>query len=228
MLDLSSILKFKILGTLLLFLIVVPLVSAQEVITIPFNQEYDLKRFCFNNGTYCSASAICNLSIYYPHGNPLVNNQVMTNNVSFHNYTLFASQINRLGDHIAQMSCIDSAGDIVGNGFQTFTLKVTGDGFQKDKFPLEFVILGFGILLIIVGKMKEDLSLFQHVGAIIIMVFGVITLYPGYGNINYSNLTGQSLGFGTIGLGFWFMIERFFARDEQMEYYDSQPEEGRF
>ena len=86
--------------------------------------------------------------------------------------------------------------------------------------------VGFHLMPNLVSDEKEDLRLFQHVGAMMVMVFGVITLFPGFSGINYTNLQGQALGFSTIGLGFYFLIENFFSRDKQVESFD-QEDDGR-
>ncbi len=54
------------------------------------------------------------------------------------------------------------------------------------------------------------------------MVSGVLTLFPGYGFINHSTLMGQLLGTIGIGLGFYFMIEDSFSKDEQDEWYTQE------
>ena len=62
-----------------------------------------------------------------------------------------------------------------------------------------------------------------------ILVLGVITLWPGYAFINFSTLLGKVVGFSSIGLGFYFMLEDSFSREKQTEYYEAEVEEdGRF
>ncbi len=214
---------------LILLALVMPLVIAEEVITIPFNQEYDLKRQCFNNGTYCSSATVCNLTVNYPSGVNLVNNVLMTNQISFYNYTFPAVNISQFGRHISSVTCVDTGGDIHGNGFDTFIIEVTGDGGTERQFPIQIVFGLIGIALIVVGQFKEDLRIFQTFGGIMLMIFGVITLFPGYSGINYSNLMGQGLGMSGIGLGFYFLIERSFSRNKQAESFDQEFEDdGRF
>lgn len=222
--------KIIILAVVFMFVTLtglLPGVNAEIELTIPFNQEFDLKRPCFNNGTYCSSSAICNVTISYPNGDTLTSNQRMTNQLSFHNLTLTNFNISQLGIMPTTMICNDPGGDIKGNAVDTFEIEVTGDGFKPNVFPIEFSIFILGIVLVFVGKFKEDLSLFTTFGGIILMVMGVVTLYPGYSGLNYSTLQGQLIGVGGIGVGFFFMIERFFSRDKQVEYFD-QDDDGRF
>lgn len=218
----------RILFSLLFFLfLVLPLVSAQEIttddITIPFNQLYDVKRQCFNNGTFCSSTATCNLTIINADGHADVANLEMTNQIAFHNRTIL---VNALGIGTGTMVCEDSGGDLDGKNFDQFRVEVTGDGLKFQVFPYQFFILIIGIFGIGLGKWKEDLGLLQIMGAIIVMIFGVITLFPGYAGINYSNLSGQSLGIASLGIGFWFMIEQSFSLSRQVESFQ-QDDDGR-
>ncbi len=158
-------------------------------LVFPFNQELDLKRPCFNNGTWCSTSAVCNVTVFYPDDSVLVNNQLMTNQISFHNFTITNTDINKIGIYSTSITCTDTGGDLAGNGFETFTFEVTGDGLKSSPFPIEFSVFLLGIVLIIVGKSKEDLRFFQFLGSILVLIMGVITLYPGYSNFNFANVT---------------------------------------
>ena len=71
-----------------------------------------------------------------------------------------------------------------------------------------------------VGFVTERLRMFKHLGSILLIIVGIITLYPGYNFINYSTLLGKALGFILIGLGFYFWIEDSFSRDKQEEGFN--------
>lgn len=199
---------------------ILPLVLADDL-TIPFNENYDIKRPCFNNGTFCSSSATCNFTLIRPTGETIFSNQIMTFNSNFFNITLLKATNNQLGEHPAIMSCCE-------NGLcdaDTFKIIVTADGNPQQTFPTQFAVIFFAFLLVGFGTFFERLRLFKYMGSILLMVMGVLTLYPGYSLINYSNLVGQSIGSIIIGLGFYFLIEDSFSRGEQQEYYD-QDEQG--
>lgn len=224
---------------LIFILLVVPLVSAQnsDTILVSFNQEFDLTRSCENNGTYCSSSAVCNVTLTAPDGVNIFDNELMTNQISFHNKTIIPGTLNQFGFYPAVMTCFDSGGQLTGNGFDTFQLQVTGDGQQSNAFPIELSILILGFILIMVGKVKDELSLFQTLGSMIVLTMGVVTLYPGYAGLNFSNLQGQVLGASSIGFGAYFMIEKYFSRGEQEQSFNQEPfdpqeiedeEDGRF
>ena len=204
-----------------------PSVYAEVELTIRFNQEFDLKRPCFNNGTFCSAQAVCNATIIYPNGNLLTNNQQMTNQNSFHNVTFTNINISQLGIMPVVIVCDDSAGAINASGTDTFEIEVTGGGFKGLTFPLEFSIIAFAFILIGVSYTTDKLRLFRYVGGLLAMGMGVATLYPGYANLNYSTLQGLAVGVSTIGLGFFFLISDSFSFDRQVDHYD-QADDGRF
>ena len=207
------------LSFLFLFLIL-PLAIAQEDPTFQFNKEFDLKRACSDSGFFCDSTYECNITLIYPDGNLLANNQVMTNNVSFRNITILQSDNNQLGI----IEAIESCNNVTRAGQKTFDVVITADGKSFQAFPNEFFIIILALVMVGAGFVTERLRMFKHLGAILLMISGVITLYPGYNFINYSTLLGQSLGAILIGLGFYFLIEDSFSRDKQEEGYgDGKP-----
>jgi hypothetical protein len=212
----------KILLVLMLGIFLISFVSAIDY-TFPYNTEYDIKRPCFNNGTFCQSSFTCNVTYLYPDGSVVLDNVQMTRTATYYNVTITQSLNNKLGVYQGIMSCTD--GTV--SGGDTFEAEVTADGFKSIPFPWQFAIFGLGFILIASGKVNRDLSLFQTAGSVIIFLMGIITLYPGYSGINYSTLMG--LGLGTIGIagGGYFMIEGSLSRDKQVDTYDYQ-DDGRF
>lgn len=210
---------------LLAFLLVVTLVPAQEVISeqiqsFQFNTEFDLKRACFDNGFFCGTSFTCNITLVSPDGTILVDNVIMGNQNSYRNVTVPQLDNDQLGYVHAIESC--SNGTLAGP--DTFTVAITGDGKSFEIFPQQFVIIILAIFMIFVGMLNDRVSMIKTMGAVILFVMGVITIYPGYSFINYSNLLGLTLGTVFIGMGFYFMINDSFSRDRQQEGFDQQPE----
>lgn len=100
------------------------------------------------------------------------------------------------------------------------TFDVTADGNPTQDFPTQFIFIALAVIFVFIGTLNDKLSLFQNLGAALLMVMGVLTLYPGYSFINHTTLTGLGLGTVLIGLGFWFLIEKSFSGDRQVETYD--------
>lgn len=212
----------KILFSFFVFLIIaLPMVMAKEEDpTFQFNKKFDLKRMCSDGGFFCGSDFKCNITLIYPDGRLIINNQRMTDQVSFRNITVLQSQNNQLGF----IKAIESCNNVSNAGSETFDVAITADGKKFQVFPIEFVVIIIGLVMVGVGLIVDRLRLFKHLGSIIVMIMGVVTLYPGYSFINYSTLTGKVIGFVFIGLGFYFMIEDSFSRDKQEETYDQQSE----
>jgi len=216
----------KILTTFLFVIILTATASAQQTLNeqIPsfqHNAQFDLKRACFNNGFFCESNFVCNITLLYPNGEVLVNNQIMGNQVSYRNITVSAASNNQLGF----VQAIESCGNSTNAGPDTFTIAITGDGKPFQIFPQQFFIIILAFFLVVLGLVQEKLRLFKHMGSILMMIMGVITIYPGYSFINHTTLLGQGLGFILVGLGFYFLIEDSFSRNKQEDTFDAEPQD---
>jgi hypothetical protein len=138
-----------LLGVMLIislsFMILIDKASAQSQLFYKQNSEIDLKVPCFNNGTSCSASAICNITIYYPNSTILINNAQMTNSVSYHNYTLLSNETAILGDYQSIMICND--GSL--NGHSTFSFTITPTGIENNISLIAIAIIMLGSIVIL-------------------------------------------------------------------------------
>lgn len=214
--------KFFILFILFLF---VPLASAavsdSEELSFQHDKTFDLKRACANNGFFCGASTVCNITLIYPDGEILQDNVGMTFTSSYRNLTVPQSLNNQLG----WIQAIQSCNNVTDANTDTFKIAITGDGEPPQDFPTQFSIIIFGFLLIGAGLINERMRLFQYAGAMLIMVMGVLTAYPGYSFINWSTLTGKALSSIFIGCGAYFLLEPAFSRNIQTPRYSTLNEE---
>ena len=80
-------------------------------------------------------------------------------------------------------------------------------------------MIALGIILIMFGLLNERYTFLKMMGSFILMVMGVLTLFPGYNNISHTTLFGLVLGSTLIGIGFWFLIEDAFSRTKQQERF---------
>ncbi len=205
-----------IIGMMLL----VPTVLSLSDPTFQFGKGFDLKRSCSDRGFFCDSVFDCNITLVYPDGTLLKDNELMTDSTSYRNITISELENNQLGIVSAIQSCNNGT---VG-GLENFNVVITADGKEFQIFPQEFTIIIIAFLLISCGLLIERLRLFKHIGGMLLMVMGVITLFPGYSFINYTTLLGKALGFSLVGIGFYFLIEDSFSRDDQ----DNSFEGGRF
>ena len=164
------------------------LVSLTSGLSFKQNDVVDLKIVCINAG-FCTASSQCNMSVFNPAELVLLNGVegTQSSNLAFHNFTLNTTDTSRFGDYRAGGFCVDGS---VTNVID-FQFEITADGLPSQQFPVQFAVILLGFLLVATGLMIERLRLFKHAGSILIMVMGVLTLYPGYQFINWTTLFGK-------------------------------------
>lgn len=115
--------------------------SAKEV----YQQEttIDLKTSCINDNTqsYCSSSALCNITLYYPDSTLITSNSPMDNHISYFNYTLNSTYTSQLGDYSGNILCVDGTNSQT----QDFSFLITPSG--KESTTGQGILYG-GILLV--------------------------------------------------------------------------------
>ena len=140
---------FIILSVVFMFVILTGLsvgVDAQETpdLIFGFNEEFDLKISCENNGSYCSSSSQCNVTVAYPNGALLLDNAALTSNVSYHNITVPSIINNETGPHTATSVCCDGPDCAV----KTFTVQITKTGtILETSESVIFLILTIAIFV---------------------------------------------------------------------------------
>lgn len=154
----------------LLFVILLSSVAFASDLVYKNGENIDLKIPCFNSGVVCSDLAVCNITVNNPSGNNVINNQEMTNNGVFHNYTV--SNTDELGYYQTIVFCIDGAD----SDYTSFSFKVTENGFLQDDLTfivaLAIVIL-FCILIAI--NLKEYDNFFTWLKIILLFFAGIYT-----------------------------------------------------
>jgi hypothetical protein len=117
--------NIKLLLMFTFIFLVIPFVKS-EVSTIyyPQNQTADLKLPCWNNNTYCSSGAKCNITIAYGNDSLLVTNLGMTNTNGIFNYTLTPAQTSIKGIYKEYVICSDG----MNNGYSAVQFYITGKG----------------------------------------------------------------------------------------------------
>jgi len=143
--------KFKLIGTLFVLLLILPVVSAQ--LLYQSEEAIQLKIPCINNGTLCSDAATCDITIVYPNSSTLINMDSMTNNAGQFTYDLTTSQTSTTGIYHCTMNCTD--GSI--KGTSTFEYEITTNGNAS---PEGTTIIFFSALFILVCASLVGLFLY--------------------------------------------------------------------
>lgn len=101
---------------LFIFLIITILIGVvrgqedPEIQSFPRNSVASITETCRNNGTSCSSSAQCNITIRDPYGSIIISSQYMTQNplsLSWFNYTLQRNQTSTVGAYLKSTLCQD-------------------------------------------------------------------------------------------------------------------------
>ena len=105
---------------LIMFLIcmcIIPFVYAQPSFVIEQETAFDFKIPCTDaDNNFCAISTNCTFTSTSPDGDIIINNQAMTFNTAFFNYTATAINNSQLGVYSANVQCVGTT-----SGFTTFT-----------------------------------------------------------------------------------------------------------
>lgn len=173
------------------------------------NQPVDLKIQCIINGTYCSAVSVCNITVAYPNNTLLISNRLMTNNISFYNYTLPDTSV--LGNYKCSVTCCDGgfcgtsySGDYIdiSTGNCDFTLTPTG-GDRVNSIGTFTILLIVSLIVLIFGVIMSN-EYIGFVGSALMLVTGVYSMIYGLGNL--SNFYTQAVSYILLGIGTLFFI----------------------
>ena len=147
----ADVTRWAIAGTFIAIAVILLMLSfvSAETITYQQGEIVDLKYPCINNGTYCSGTAACNITIFDPSNAVVVNNKAMTNLGAWHNYTLTALQTAMIGTYQDSMICTD--GGL--NGYSTFSHDITRTGEATKGFDVLPLIMAFIAALVILMTM---------------------------------------------------------------------------
>ena len=133
----------KQLSVCLLILLVPFFVTATEF--YKQNETVNIKIPCINNETYCSPSASCDITIFYPNNTLFVDNESMDNSGTYFNYTLTSGQTQTLGLYKQQVICTDSGV----NGYSLSEFRITKEGLNNELNGLN-MLGGIGAVIFVI------------------------------------------------------------------------------
>lgn len=178
--------EFKKYLFIMMFIALVGIVNANQVSQV--DVETNITVICLNDG-YCSASSYCNINVINPTGAVIVAGENMTNQVSFHNYTLTPDA---LGAYAVKGFCLDL------NESQEidFVFDVTPTGIATPEgvptFQGIFLIILFGISVVfLVYSSKFGETAFKLFFLLTSFIFMFATLITGYMISSSTNVLGS-------------------------------------
>ena len=173
----------------------------------------DLKIPCINNGNPCSALSVCNITVNNPNSENIINNQVMTNVGSFHNYTI--TDTNIIGEYQATVFCIDGTDA----DYTSFSFATTENGEKQNDwtFILAIAITVLFLMIIAVNLRENDgfmifmkalILLFSLIFIMMIPAFFIIKTVKSLFYTTFMGMITTLVVFGIIWLIVW-TLKRF-------------------
>lgn len=183
--------------TLLIFgimFLTLTFVSAEDI-TFKVGQTADLKLYATINGSF-SPTIICNATIIYPNESVMIDNKLMTNQVTFQNITLIDSQV--LGKYRYIVSCKEGGEASSDAGF--FYITPSGDS----RGVSYVLIAAIGSLILFILALYTRNQYMGFIAGTLLIVTGVYVMIYGFNNIN--EMLSRSIAYVILGLGIFITI----------------------
>jgi len=191
--------KIKLILGLITVLLMMQIVSADTEYVFKKGIDADLKVNCFeNNLTLCSDSTSCYITVNYPDTTNLINNKTMSNSVTYFNYTIDGSKLDKVGEYNAMVYCEGED-----EGYTVFTFEVNKEGSRLQSYIFLTFILIFLYFIMIFGAMQEELVL-TSIAAMALVVLGIYIHMNGYGDVK--SWISNTFGFINIMIGSYVFI----------------------
>jgi len=167
---------------LLAFAFIFTIANAQANTLFKLNDAADFKLPCVNNNTYCSVSAVCNVTVLYPNSTIFINNKPMQNQTSFFNYSFITNQLSTVGNYAYTQVCNDGANIYASSSFTvTPNGKASATDFMQVFIYLMFILASIGIfctlILTIVKLAVAEETIF---GVLITWSFYILLLIANF------------------------------------------------
>jgi len=128
-----------------LFLLAMLMPSASAQI-FKIGSPIDLKATCIYNDTFCPASTECNITIISQYNGTIIkDNLPMSNHISYHNYSLAASETTIDGEYTATMVCSTPE-----NFYSSFVFYITPSG--KEPPPETLIVFSYLLFFAIIAS----------------------------------------------------------------------------
>ena len=155
---------------------------------------------CMNNGTYCSASAVCNYTFYDRDSSIRINNalatQVGVDGASNWQYNISHDDT---GYYKVDMVCLDDGL----KGSETLYYEVTGSGVTDTSgFYIIILIISFGLIILGFSMSDAILTIFGSFGLYFVSLY---TLFNGIAGIKDATTT-WAVGLILLGMAMYMSI----------------------
>lgn len=195
--------KFILLSIFFIFVFAAGVSALIEDPTYTFKQNTAsiLRYPCFINGTWCSTSAVCNITITFSDGTLIADNKFTENHYTYHSYNLTKGNTSGIGYYKTDMACCDAG--YCGDKTFYYQITPTGSGnVRQDYFlPLALFIVAL-IMLVIAIYMKNEYLGF--ISGMLMVITGVYIMIKGFGD--FSDTYTQMIAYVIIGIGILIFV----------------------
>jgi hypothetical protein len=187
----------KILTLVIGLFLLIELVSAVTNNDVSYffkkGESFDIKRECFYNGAPCDHSVFnCNVTIYYTNNSIFVNNQIMTGQDTFYNYTIYDTT-QPIGFYRCSMHCTDG----VNSGSEIFYFKINQSGDNRNLSL--FLILSFSSIILLFLAVVWQQEYIGFIAGALFIVTGIYVMIYGFADLadDYT----RAIAYVCIGIG---------------------------
>jgi len=160
----------------------------------------DVKIACFDtDNLYCTSTTNCTITIYNSDQTVLINNDNMSYNENYFNYTFTPTKI---GEYPTVVNCVGGTA-----AYSTFEILVTNSGY--DGIAIEWVLIFVLLLaygLIIFGFYREEHPPVT-MGAIILLVTALYIWINGFGILGAKSLISQFIAAANFIVGAFLTVQ---------------------
>jgi len=171
----------KKLLTMVLFMFILIMFSVNTLgsdLTLPRNQEYDMKVPCLTeNNSLCGSGTVCILTILYNTKETIISNDTMSYNPTFFNYTISANNLTKEGVYNTYINCITPNGEYP---YDAFNFQVTNSGnaiVSNNIFSVGVMVFLLFITIIFIYLSMKKISDNKYINFIARRSFLIVSVF---------------------------------------------------
>ena len=156
--------------------------------------EINIKNSCYFNSTFCPATTTCNITVYNPNNDVIVNNKNMTYGGAYFEYIIPDSGNLSVGFYKCDMICTNGGY----SGTESFYIEIiTGGNISL------FIILAIASILILIFAIAMQNEYLGFISGALFIVTGLYSII--YGVAGLANMYTDAIGYVALGLGIMFL-----------------------
>jgi len=138
---------FLLLSLVFILILSSFVIAAESDYIYEVNTDVELKIACFDTDyASCNDNTNCTILIIKPNGNVLIDNENMSYNSNYFNYTIAAENLTSTGEYSTIIHCLGDSN----NGVTSFVFELTPSGIRANEGNSLGLILIVGVLVLLI------------------------------------------------------------------------------